>query len=58
MSKKKLNSRGVIKGNKKMILVLPIYILFLIVFYVILGFGVGDIWDKLVKWAKNESNDR
>lgn len=34
---------------KKYILILPLYILYIVIFELILGFRIGDIWDKLTE---------
>jgi len=34
-----------LKSNK--IIVLPLYIVYIVFFEVLLGFGAGDIWDRI-----------
>lgn len=43
-----------IKSSKCMLLVLPIYILYVTVSYFIIGVSTGDIWDKLVNWSESK----
>ena len=35
-----------LKSNKNIIL--PLYILYIVFFEVLLGFGAGDIWDRIM----------
>lgn len=35
-----------LKSNK--IIILPLYILYIVFFEVLLGFGAGDIWDRFM----------
>lgn len=37
-----------LKSNK--IIILPLYAFYIMFFEVFLGFGVSDIWDRLVAW--------
>lgn len=44
---------------KKYILILPIYILYILIFELILGCSIGDIWDKLTgKFNKNKKIEK
>ena len=40
--------------KKRFFLVVPIYIAFVLIFEVILGFGMKDIWDRLNEWGKQK----
>ncbi len=35
----------------RIVFIIVLYVLFILWFELILGFGVGDIWDKLIRWA-------
>lgn len=45
-----LMKRNVKKTIKKM-LVFPIYFIHFLIVEVLLGAGVGDVWDKMLKWT-------
>jgi len=43
----RINDNDFMKGNKKRILILPIYVIFILIFEIIPKIGVSDIWDRL-----------
>lgn len=38
--------------KKKLLYALPIYILYVLIVEVYMGFGMGELWDKLVRYTK------
>lgn len=43
------------KLKAKKSVVLPLYAIYLTLFNIILGFGISDIWDRLVAWSNKEN---
>ena len=46
--------RALIKKNKKLMLFIPIFIIYIILVELIMGIGMKDnsVWDKGEKWSK------
>jgi len=44
-----------VKKNRKLLILIPLYVLYLIVIEIIMGVGSGkNVWDEGRKWAKKE----
>jgi len=50
----KIDCKELIKKNKRMLLFIPIFIVYIVIVELILGFGMknNSIWDKGSKWSK------
>lgn len=47
-----------VKKNKRMLVFIPIYILYLVIAELILGASGNDIWDDGEKWANRETDEK
>ncbi|MBC5996860.1 hypothetical protein H8923_08815 [Romboutsia hominis] len=47
--------KNFLNGKKRRYLILPIYILYVVVFVLILGVCTENLWDELIKWAHKNS---
>ena len=55
MSLLKDKCNNFLDGKKRRYLILPMYILYVVVFVLILGMCTDNLWDKLIKWSHKSS---
>lgn len=55
MSSMRDKCNNFLDGKKCRYLVLPIYILYVVVFVLILGLFTDNLWDKLISWSNKRN---
>ena len=50
--------KEILKKNKRLMIFIPIFIVYIVLVELIMGIGIKDnnVWDKGEKWSKSEDN--